>query len=124
MIKINLKVTNFNAGPQVRTYLEKKLRKIEKLVTSSENDSELILRVEIGRTTKHHQQGDIYRAEMQIHYSGEEIRATEESEDVFSAIDLTQEELLGIIKRVKGKQETLVRRTGARVKDFIRKFYR
>lgn len=122
MIKINLKVTGMEASDAVREYLDKKLEKVGDFAEKEQD--EVILRVEIGRTTGHHEKGDIFRAEINTRVLGQDFYAATELEDLYAAIDKAQEEILREIKRAKGKQEALVRRGGRRIKEILRKFYR
>src|SRR3989344_2303710 len=121
MIKINLKVTNMEATPDIRGYLDKKLGKIEDFAGRVQD--EVILRVEIGRTTTHHQQGNVYRAEFQTHLYGKELRAVSEKEDLYQAIDEAKDEMIREIKSGKEKSETLLKKSGRAIKNAIRNFY-
>ena len=121
MIKTNLKITNFEATPDVREYLDKKLAKIVDI--AKQHQEEVILRVEIGKNTEHHQQGEVFRAEIQTHVNGKDHRAVSEREDIFSAIDDAQEMLLQELLQNKKKNETLMKKGGRKLKEAIRKFY-
>ncbi len=61
--------------------------------------------VEIGRTTRHHQKGDIFRAEAQMRFPGKSIRAESERDDLKLAITEVKDELQRELKKYKGKYE-------------------
>jgi putative sigma-54 modulation protein len=122
MIKINLKVTNFEATPDVKLYLDKKLAKIKKFVDKKQD--EVILRVEIGKTTEHHKHGEVFRAEIETHLLGKDFRAEATEEDLFAAIDKAKDDILREIKGSQEKSETIIRREGRRVKELIKKMYK
>lgn len=122
MIKTNIKFTNITSEDEVKDYVEKKLDKVAKLVEQDQDES--IFRVEVGKTTEHHQSGEIYRAELQVHFKGKDYRAEETAEDLYSAIDMAQNELWREIKNEREKTETLSRKSGRALKNLIRKFYK
>ncbi len=122
MIKTNLKVTNFNLTGDIRDYLDKKLEKIGELIEHQQD--EVILRVEIGRTSHHHKHGDVFKAEITTYAAGKEHRALSEREDILTAIDEAKDELIRSITHHKKKSETLARKGGRAIKSMIRKIYR
>jgi ribosomal subunit interface protein len=122
MIKINLKVTNFQATPDIQNYLDKKLEKIGDI--AERRQDEVILRVEIGKTTKHHKSGAVYRAEIETHVGGKDVRAVSEKEDIFAAIDEAKDELVRELVHNKEKEEALLKKGGRKIKDMLRRFYR
>lgn len=121
MIKINLKVTNLDATPDMRSYLDKKLAKIETFAEKEQD--EVILRVEIGRTTAHHKEGNVYRAEIQTYLMGKELRAVAEEEDLYKAIDTARDEIMREVANNKDKRDTLLKKGGRVAKNIIKRFY-
>jgi ribosomal subunit interface protein len=78
----------------------------------------------VGKTTRHHQQGDIFRAELQMHLPGASLRAETEKDNLYAAIDEAHDELGREIKKWKNKQ-TAKQRHGARIlKKLLSVFYR
>lgn len=63
--------------------------------------------VEIGRTTRHHQKGDIFRAEVQMRLSGRSVRAESEREDLKLAVTEVKDELQRELKKYKGRAEAI-----------------
>ena len=122
MIKTNIKFTNITSEEEVKTYIDKKLDKIAKLVEHDQDET--IFRIEVGKTTEHHQSGDIYRAELQVKLLGKDYRAEETAEDVYSAIDMAQNELWREIKNDRDKSVTLNRKGGRTIKNLLRRFYK
>ena len=120
--KINIKYTNIESTPAIEEYLNKKLAKIGEFAEREQD--EVILRVEVGKTTKHHQSGDVFRAEIQTHFSGQDFRAVTETDDLYAAIDEAKGEILREIKNNKAKKDTLLKKSGRRVKHMLKRFYR
>ncbi|MES2087510.1 MAG: ribosome-associated translation inhibitor RaiA [Patescibacteria group bacterium] len=121
-MKINLKGTGLEITPDVSDYLYKRLGAIEKFLPSEADG--YIIDVELGKTTKHHQAGDIFRAEINIHIGGKAFRAVSEQEDLMTAIDDIKDEISRELSSHKGKKMSLVRRSGQRIKNMFRRFYR
>jgi putative sigma-54 modulation protein len=116
-MNINIKGSNISLTPAISDYVDKRLKKISKLLG---NDSALQCDVELARTTAHHQKGEIFRAEVHIVGSGKDIYAASEQEDMYAAIDLVRDDVLREVKAKKAKQISLVRRGGARMKAMVK----
>jgi putative sigma-54 modulation protein len=112
MIKLSIKGTNLKLEQGVYSYIEEKIGGIDKFIGGE--DSALQGWVEVGLITKHHQSGDIYRAEVQIRLSGKSLRAEATAKDIYSAIDAVKDELRAELKKHKGKAEA-IHKKGARL---------
>jgi len=110
-MNINIKTTNIELTEDLRGYVEKRIESLSKIIDM--NHSTAVIRVEVGKTTEHHQSGDIYRAEFHIHVEGVEYYASTEKNDVYAAIDETRDELLRQARKKKGRMYDLYER-GAR----------
>ncbi|MCH7597786.1 ribosome-associated translation inhibitor RaiA [Patescibacteria group bacterium] len=115
---INIKVTNITLTPDISDYLDKRLQSFKKYIDPE--DTSVLLTVEVGKTTDHHQSGDIFRAEINLHISGHDFRAVSEQETLYSAIDDVKSEMTQELRRHKRKRLHLMRRGGVKVKEFIR----
>jgi len=118
-MKTTIKATNISISPETSDYLEKKLSAIEKIISHGE----LFCEIELGRTTQHHTAGDIFRAEINCNLNGKDFRAVSEKESLNAAIDDVKDEVVREIKSHKSKQQTLLRRGGAKIKNMIKGFY-
>jgi ribosome-associated translation inhibitor RaiA len=74
--------------------------------------------------SEHHNAGDIFRAEININVGGRTLRAVSERPDLFSAIDDMKDEINHELASFKGKRFSIVRRSGQKLKEMLRKFYR
>lgn len=119
MVKTNLKLTNINHSDAIEKYLTKRLTKIERLLKNVQD--EIILRVELEKTTDHHKQGEIFRAEIQTHVLGKNHRAEGVKEDIYSAIDEAKLALVRELTSEKGKKDTLLKKGGRRIKEMLRR---
>ncbi|OHA21314.1 MAG: hypothetical protein A2849_03195 [Candidatus Taylorbacteria bacterium RIFCSPHIGHO2_01_FULL_51_15] len=120
-MRLNLKATNIVLEGTVREYLEKRLASLEKLINFE--DPSVMIDVELGRTTKHHQSGDIFFAEINIHRGKETFRAVSEKSDIRSAIDDMQSLIGRELSSRKGKLRSLTRRGGYIAKALLKGGY-
>jgi ribosomal subunit interface protein len=112
MIKLNIKATNFKLEPTIYDYIQDKIGNLDRFIEKV--DSVVQGWVEVGLTTKHHQSGNIYRAEVQIRLPGKSARSEATAKDIFLAIDAVKDELQEELKKYRERQESLHRR-GTRV---------
>ena len=113
----NVKATNIELTPEISDYLDKRLQSIEKLI--DKDDTSAIFDIEVGKATNHHQTGSIFRAEINLHIAGKQLRAVSEDETILIAIDSARNEMLKELRRAKGKQRRLLRRGGNAIKAFM-----
>ncbi|MCD6429521.1 ribosome-associated translation inhibitor RaiA [bacterium] len=125
-MKINIKTTNISLDRALEDWVHKKIGELERYLDKFESaeflqGTETIeIWVEIGKTTKHHLKGDIFRAEAQFYLPGKKIRAEATDTDLRTAINQVKEELQRRIKSYKGKRISRARRWARKVKEFGR----
>ena len=118
-MKIIIKATNLKLDLKIEEYVKEKIGGVDKLLNSIDKNV-VEARVEIGKTTKHHQKGDIFRAEVNLSLPGQLLRAEAEEWDLKVAIDQVKNELKREIKKYRGKKETKFKRGARRAKNLIR----
>jgi putative sigma-54 modulation protein len=116
-MKINTKATNISLTPAISDYVEKKISLLEKFF---KNPSEVLINVEVGKTTKHHKSGNVFLAEIHIVADGEEYYATTETEDLYAAIDLVKDDIAREMTSRRKKAIRMLRRGGAHLKNILR----
>ena len=117
MITINVKATNIKITSDVRAYLDKRLEALEKFV--DEDDTSAVCDVELERSTRQ-QKGNVFRGEITLHTRSGTYRAEARAETAEAAIDVVKDEVLTTLRRDKRKRGHLLRRSGARLKEFTR----
>lgn len=112
-MNLSIKGTNLKLTPSIYKYIDEKLNKdLEKYVPRRDASAEAW--VEVGKTTRHHHKGQVFRAEMQIKLSGgQTIRSEAEEWDLRLAIDTVKDELQRELKKYKARQIAKYRK-GAR----------
>ena len=121
-MKLTIKATTIDLTSEIKDYIEKRLEKIAPFIYALEEKP--VVRVEVGKTTLHHESGPVYRAEIQVYYLSKVLRSVSEAEDLYAAVDEAQEEILEEITTHKELRQTLLRRGGRLIKDTLRRFYR
>lgn len=115
-MSITIKTTLIELTPALTDYTEKRLGSITKHTESAPT-----IMVEIGKTTMHHRNGDIFRAEVNVITAlGKQYRAVSEKTDLYEAIDDVRAEIIRELKAGKSKAQTLFRRGAKRIKDLVK----
>lgn len=117
-MEIKIKTTNFSLTPSIRDYLYEKLNALDKFLP---NDESIFADVELAKTTRHHQKGDIFKAEVNLKVPGRLIRAVAEEWDLHTAIDAVKDKLQKEIKVNKEKNIYLYRRGARLLKRLLRR---
>jgi putative sigma-54 modulation protein len=118
MFTIGLKGMHMDITPAIRSYTEEKVRMLERLVDA---DEQIFVEIELGKTTEHHQRGDVFRAEITMKTPHGSHRAEAEKEDLYAAIDVAKDDLAGELKKDKAKRETSIKKGGRMFKDLMQK---
>lgn len=127
-MRIQIKSTNFDLTEAIRKNVEDKLSgaaRLLKTVEERDQDDEkgeesVLARVEVGRTTNHHNKGDIYKAEIHLEIPGEpNLHAAAVEADLNVAIDSMQEQIEREIRQSQEKRRDAVRRGGREAKEMM-----
>lgn len=102
-MKIIIKTTGLDLTPSFQAFIEEKMGGLGKLLGKFEADGEAELRVEVGRTTRHHRHGEVFMAEANLALPKKLLRAVEEGENARKAVDLLRTTLRGEIEKYKAK---------------------
>ncbi len=114
---ISIKATNMELTEALKDYAEKRLGSIAKYGSIAAIDADL------GKSTNHHRNGDIFIASVNVETSlGKMYHADTEKSDLYEAIDVVRDELAREIKSAKGKEHSLFKRGAQRVKNMLKGF--
>lgn len=116
-MKINIKTTGITITPSISEYVDKRFQTLEKFF---ENDSTVRFDLELAKTTNHHKNGDIFKAEVHIVAKNKNIYTVAETDDLYSAIDNVRDETLRDVKNSNAKIRSLIRKGGAKIKSILR----
>lgn len=115
-MKTNIKATNIELTTAINDYVNKRLEGLTKFI----KDKEIIAYIEVGKTTNHHKNGDIFKAEFNIEISGIKFYTVSEKEDLYKAIDDAKDEMIYQIKNNKKRKQTLFKRGSTSVKKMLK----
>ena len=115
-MKTNIKATGITLTPSVSEYIDKKIGMLDKFF----QNEEVLVNVEVGRTTKHHKSGDIFRAEIRLTINGEEYYSVSEKDDLYAAIDEVKDEVVYGMTSKRKKSIKLLKRGGAQIKNLLK----
>ncbi len=101
-MRIIVKATNINLTPAINAFVEEKISSIGDIISAHQNES-AIARVEIGKPSKHHHSGAVFRSEVNFKIGGDLFRAEASHEDLYAAINLTKDEIVRQINKHKTK---------------------
>lgn len=103
MIEIKIKGTGVDLPQSITNYIYEKIGGLEKFLQNLPEKGAVIVEVEIGRTTEHHQKGDVYRAECNLQLPGKLLRVEHTDWDVRRCIDEVKNALQQEIKKYMTK---------------------
>ena len=101
----------------ISEYVDKRLSSIEKFLKEG---GEMSGFVEVGKITRHHKQGELFRSEFDINIDGENFYAESEKDDLYNAIEDAKDEVVRKITQNKDRRKTLFRRGASSVKKMMR----
>jgi len=122
-MKHNIKTREIFLTPAISEYVEKRVNHLDKFI-SPENLESAMCYIDIGKTTNHHKNGDLFVAEFTLHIGGKSFRSSIEKEDLYVAIDIATEGLAEELRSYKNKKKGLFRRGGAKIKSLVKGLYR
>jgi putative sigma-54 modulation protein len=98
-MKIDIKGTNMELTEAIKDYVNEKIGGLEKFF-----DNIIEAKVEVGKTSNHHQKGDVFRAEVNLDVPEKYVlRAEAVREDLYMAINEVKDDLQRQIKKYKEK---------------------
>ena len=81
-MKYSIKTTNIDLTDALRDHIDEKMSALDKFSANI-----IQTRLEIGMPSKHHNKGEIFRAEANIQVPGDMLRVETTNEDQYAAID-------------------------------------
>ena len=118
-MNITTKETNVVLTPAIEEYTTKKLGVLKKYIGKA--DTSVGGQIELGKTTRHHQSGEVFRAEITLHVAGKDFWTEATAEDLYTAIDKARDEIVRMVRMHKDRDTTLKRAGGRAAKKIIRR---
>jgi len=117
-MKINIKTTNIKLKPSIQEYIYEKIGSLDKFLVGK-NKEIVEIKVDIGKTTEHHQKGNIFRAGISFNLLGQQIRSEAEAWDLKIAINKVKDDLQRELKKYKKKQASKYKRGARKAKKLL-----
>ncbi|OJI06853.1 MAG: ribosomal subunit interface protein [Candidatus Vogelbacteria bacterium CG22_combo_CG10-13_8_21_14_all_37_9] len=115
---INIKTLGLDLTPAISAYLQDKLNYVEKSFGNYAEETKV--QVEVGKISKHHKSGEVFRAEINVFYRGRNLRAEVLNSDLYLAIEGMKDKIIQDVYKFEKKQNSLFRRGGRTLKGFLR----
>ena len=103
-MKITIKTKNLELTPALKEWIDDKVGSLEKFVKRLESEGEVLCEVEIARTSKHHNKGDVHYAEVNLRLPNKLIRASVDEADLRVAIDRVRDLVQHDLIKYKDKE--------------------
>lgn len=100
-MNLNIKSTKIELTQNIRGYIEEKVAMLEKYLGTV---TPLHCDFEIALINKHHNKGDVFRAEINLQLPGELLRVEKTEADLYKAIDKVKDHMAEMIKKYRGKR--------------------
>lgn len=126
MITITIRTKNFNIDEDIRTYINRRFEKLDKLIKDytdkdwEEKKSSAELFLDVERETRHHSKGFVFCAMAKINLPKVTIQTQAESDRVDRAIDELKDKFIAEVKKYQKKSMDKNRKEERRGKEEIR----
>ena len=118
-MQINIKATGIELTPFISNYVTEKIEPCKRFL-KVRGEEEIKFNIEVGKTTRHHREGDFFRAEINLNYDGNTLRVEKTEGDLYAAIDVAKDELVEQINALNKKKNTLFKKGGRSLKNVLR----
>ncbi len=120
--KIQLNAIDIELTDELKAYIDKKLVSLEKLIDFE--DPEVTGDIRLIRELGGQKKGKIFRVEMSFMTVGKKFGVSADGNSLFEAIDEAKDLILRKISGYKDKKQSLIKKGGARIKIFLKRFSR
>jgi len=112
----HIKGTNLDVTDELRALVAQKFETLTKHIG---DETDVSCDIELEKITGSHN-GDIFRAEANVHFHGKMYRAEKTTDQIEKSIDEVRNEMDRELRRANNKVRTAIKKGGARLKDMLR----
>lgn len=109
-----IKATQIDLSDALKEYVEGKMNLLDKYLGRFSEKEEITMKVELARTTNHHNKGEVYYVELNLSIGKKIIRIEQSGEDVREAVDIAKDRMKVEVERYKEQNQP---RRGSSVKE-------
>jgi ribosomal subunit interface protein len=103
-MNIHIQSTKLDLTPSIKKFIDDKFGTLKRFSASLEKEGALDLFIEISRSTRHHQHGEVFYSEATLQVPGKTLRAEIDDVDIRKAIMKTRDTLKKEIVEYKNKK--------------------
>jgi ribosomal subunit interface protein len=100
-MQVDIKATNMELTEAIRAFVQQKMDTLD--AKTARFGDVVRAEVEVGKTTKHHRNGPVYRAEVHVRLPGKLVYAEAENYDLYIAINDAKKEAERQVMDYKGE---------------------
>ncbi len=109
----NIQFTGIDSSDALKQYAIEKVEDCEKFFDNIQQAD-----IDIGLRSNHHQKGNIYYAEVNLHVPGKLVRVVKDAEDLYKAIDKVRDHLKVELEKLSGKMNAIDREEIRETKEY------
>ncbi|MCC7357309.1 ribosome-associated translation inhibitor RaiA [Candidatus Uhrbacteria bacterium] len=95
---INIRGIQIDLTEAIRAYVEEKFSSLDKYESQIQ-----MIDIEVGRSSHHHQNGNVYVCSAHVLFSGDDMKIEREADDLYKAIDKVRDHLREALSQRKEK---------------------
>lgn len=103
----------------IQNYTLDKMKSVGKFV--DHNDTSAKLSIELSKTTNHHNHGEFFLAEAQLHIRGKNMTLSATEDDLYKSIDVLKDMLVREVTQHKDKELSVFKRGAHKVKNLFKR---
>jgi ribosomal subunit interface protein len=104
-MRITIQGIHLDITAALEEYVKRRFVSLERVLKKFESRQDLILRVDIARSTRHHQKGDVFSVSVSLRIGRTTLRVEQTGNDVRQAIDDAQKRFKKIVEDHKDRVE-------------------
>ena len=117
-MQIHFKGTNYELPANITALARKKVEGLAKYIGDNKENARAY--VDLGKETEAHQNGNIWRADINFDVDGNRFYAKALEDTIEKAIDKSVNEVARELKTARRRQQSLVRKGGGIIKSLMR----
>lgn len=113
-MNINIRATGMELTPAIKQYAEEKFETLTRFFNNIQK-----IDIDVGLRSHHHQQGEIYYAEVNVHVPNKLVRVERNAEDLYKAMDKVKDHLKVELNDLQEKMSTKDRQSIRGNKEYV-----
>lgn len=120
-MNIKIKGVDIEVTEALQSYASKKIGEVLEKFTNSINQKNVLVDVELSKTTNHHNSGEMYKASTSITGLHKNLFVEAVRDDLYAAIDELKDKIAENLAEQKDKKHTMSYKFAKKFKDLFKK---